>query len=135
MVTVIVAVFFIVAINVLFVAVIKATSGASDRTTASTTAYSNLRKYAYAGARPTWFNDCASADMQSQANPPGQTLDAGSLSASQIDLPQPVTYSIKAFAPYGCSGPNAGSPLLIRSTVTYGPDNLTVTHATYVGSE
>jgi Tfp pilus assembly protein PilV len=133
MVTVIVAVIFIMAINVLFIAVIKSSSSSSNRTTASMLAYSNLRKYAFAGAKPTWFTDCANADMQTQASPPGQTLESGTLTTSQVNLPQPITYSVIAFAPYGCSGPASGSPLLVRSKVTYGPDNLSVTHATYVG--
>lgn len=135
LVTLIVAVVLVVAINTLFVTVIRSTASARNRANASTLAYTYLRTYAYPGASTTWFGTCdATKDMQQNASAPGvqPAGSSGSLDASQTTLPLPVTYTVVGLAPYGCVSPNDKSPLLVRATITYGPDNLTVTHATYL---
>lgn len=131
-VTLVVAVLFVITINTLFVAIIRSTASNRNRADASNAAYAYLRKYAYAGAPTNWFACTNSDDMQANSNPSGQSLERGQLDASQTTLPQPVSYAITAFAPYGCGADATGAPVLLRATVTYGPDKLSVDHATYL---
>lgn len=134
MVTLIVAVIFVIALNTLFVTVIRSTASSRNRSEASTLAYSYLRTYAYPGADSSWFTCDSNTDLQQNANASGQAIPnaSGTLTSSQTSLPQPVSYSVKALAPYGCAGTASSSPLMIRSTVTYGSEKLTVDHATYL---
>lgn len=133
LITLIIAVIFVLAINTIFITVIRATSSTSSRAVASNLAYSNLRKYAYAGATPSWFKCDSNSDLQLNKNALGQSLEGGNIDSSQTSLPQPVKYTVTAYSPYGCAA--SGAPVLVRSQVVYGPDNLSVVHATFVGSD
>lgn len=133
LVTLVIAVIFILAINTLFITVIRSTASARNRANASTLAYSYLRQYAYTGALASWFTCDNTTDLRQHASAGGQSLSSGTLNSTQTSLPQPVSFSVRAFAPYGCDSANEKSPLLVRATVTYGPDDLTVDHATYLG--
>lgn len=133
LVTIFIATVFIIAIAVLYGLVVANTAAARNRADASDLAYQNLRTYAYSGATPaSWsitFSCDNNSDYQSNPSAPGQLLDHGSLSSAQTTMPQPVNYQITAIAPFGCGGP----PILVRSQVTYGPDNIKVEHESYVG--
>ena len=135
LITVIVASFFLLAITVLYTAVTRASATTRNRSDASDIAYAELRQYVYSGAKPpSGFTCNASNDLTSNVNAAGSPLTGNvTVPPSKTTLPQPVTYSVVALFPYGCSVAAAGAPLLIRSTVTYGASNLTITHAEYVG--
>lgn len=134
-VTVVVAALLIIAINSLYSAVVRSSAVERNRAEASDIAYANLRHYAYSGASATsWFTCDASTDGNSAGGhellaPADQTINAG-----QTPIPQPVKASVKVIAPYGCTA-NPGSPVLVTSTVTYGPGTLQdmVVHSEYVG--
>lgn len=131
LVTLFVAVLFLVSINLVFTTIGRATASARSRNDAGNLAYNNLRKYAYNGASTSWFSCTTTSDLQQSASATGQVVDSGSVSSAQTTLPQPVTYKIVAIAPYGCTGVSPKPPLLIRSSITYGPDNLTIMQASY----
>ena len=136
LITVVVASFFLLAITVLYTAVTRASATTRNRADASDIAYAELRQFVYSGAKqPSGFTCDANSDLTSNANAPGYPLTRNvSVPSSKTTLPQPVTYSVVALAPYGCSVATTGAPLLIRSTVTYGSSNLSITHAEYVGN-
>lgn len=139
LVTIIVASMFAVAFYQLFISVNQASSAARNRATASDIAYGNLRRYASAGSNwKDWFT-CSTAsgssntnDLSVNSNATGTTLKNGSLTPTSVDLPGPVTYSVKALAIFGCSGTNANAPIRIDSIVTYGPQNIVLKHTTLV---
>lgn len=138
-ITITVSAIFVLGFYQLFGALNSAASAARQRAIASELAYSYLRRYTGQGANPAGWFICSTAsgssntnDYTVNTNAAGQTLTSGSL--DQVEgLAPPITYSVKALALYGCSGANAGSPLKIESTVTYGPFNKTVKHTTLVG--
>lgn len=137
-ITITVAGIFVIALYQLFGTINASMSLARQKAVASEIAYSYLRRYTGANVQPaTWFT-CSTAagssntnDYTVNTNAAGQTIASGSVTGVTT-LPGPVTYSVKALAVYGCSGANAGTPLRIESTVTYGPANRTVRHATLV---
>jgi len=90
-------------------------------------AYTNLRNYAY-GEPPTWFQCTGSS-----TNPDAMTLiDPIKDPVTDPHIPAPATQSVVATAPYGCGGSSRiGYPIQVVSTVTYGPSNIKVTHATF----
>lgn len=139
LIAVIVAALFIILLNALYTAVTRASATARNRADASDIAYDKLRTYAYGGATPTWFTcdtttgSANTNDLTVNPNATGQSLTLGAISAAQTAIPQPVTYSVVALAPYGCNNSNAQSPIMVRSTVTYGPNHDTITHTEYVG--
>lgn len=137
LVTILAAAVFTVSLYQLFIVANSSSAAVKQRAIASELAYSYLRKYSGIDASPTWFScDTASGaantnDMTVNADAQGQTVDSGSLT-NVSGIPGTVSYTVKGIAPYGCSGGNAGTPIRIQATVTYGSSN-TVTHATLVG--
>lgn len=124
-VSVVIAAVFILIILQLYVAQSKVSSGVLTYNKAETTAYNNLRTYAY-GKPPTWFK-CT----YTGGNPNPMTLLS---SSDPIEgLPSPVQQTVVATAPYGCGGgaSGIGYPIRVVSTVTYGASAQTVVHATY----
>ena len=119
-VTIVVALLFIGAIAQLYVAQYQLSSSVVAYTHADILAYNNLRTYAY-GASPTWFVCSGSAPYTKNYIQSGST--AG--------IPGPVTQTVTATAPFGCGGSSSGYPIQVVSTVTYGPNNRKVVHATY----
>lgn len=112
----------------------------SRQALASDIAYTNLRKFT---TRPTVTCDVSTMDLTTTPNASGKLLGdetatapnsygftaepAGSTAALGPDAHQTVV----ALAPKGCGSPAyANTPLLIRSTVTYGSDK--AVHATLV---
>lgn len=134
-ITVIVAALMIIAINALYSAVVRSSSIQRNRAEASDLAYANLRNYAYNGASAkNWFSCTTSgASANDGYSKPGSQLSTKTYDATQTSIPQPVTVTVTADAPYGCSGSNAGTPILVTSTVTFGPSADTITHSEYVG--
>lgn len=140
-VTLLVTSIFVISLYQLFGSINASMSLTRQRAAASELAYSYLRRYAGNGqdTQPaTWFT-CSTAggvnntnDYTVNTNAPGQTLASGAPTDIQ-GLARPVTYTVKALAIYGCSGSNTGSPLRVTVTVTYGPQNKSVTHSTLVG--
>ena len=125
LVTVVVIALFIVAFSQLQVTQSRMVSNSIAYNNADLAAYNNLRTFAY-GRAPTWFQ-CE----YSGGNPLPQTLLSNS---NAIDgVPSPVTQTVIATAPYGCGGGSSGIgyPIKVVSTVTYGPTNKVVVHATY----
>ncbi len=139
LVTIIVAAMFTITLYQLMISVNNTSAAARNRATASDIAYGNLRKYASAGSAWKDFFTCSTAsgssntnDLSVNSNAAGTTLMSGSLTSSSADLPGPVTYSVKALGIFGCNGLNANAPIRIESTVTYGPKNTVIKHATLV---
>lgn len=133
LVTIIVAAMFTITLYQLMISVNNSSTAARNRATASDIAYTNLRKYASSGAVWKDFLTPSSAnDLSVNSSAAGTTLMSGSLTPSNVDLPGPVTYSVKALCVFGCSGLNANAPIRIESTVTYGPRNIIIKHATLV---
>lgn len=139
LVTVIVAAIFLLAINMLYISISQSMSLARSRAVSNDLAYSYLRKYVAAGSTPDWFVcDTATGssntnDLTINSSATGQTLASGTLNDSEVGLPGPVTYSVKALAIYGCSGVNLKKPIRVDSVVTYGPTSQTARHSTIVG--
>lgn len=132
--TIVVGGMFLFSLVMLFSAVNKSSVVTRNQAIANDLSYAYLRKYAYAGATPTWFTTCDSTtDLTANSNATGLVLTSGSLSSSESGLPSPVSYSVKAFAIYGCSGVNLKSPIRVDASVTYSPNNLSVSHSTIVG--
>ena len=141
-ITLFVGVAFIMLLNTLSLTIIRGSVAAQNQAVASSLAYAYLRKYAFAGAQPSNFNfSCTTSnDVTQGADPTGSdyTRDGTLLeplngqTIAPSSLPQPVSYSVIALAPYGCLG-TVKPPILIRATVSYGPSGITVSHATYVG--
>lgn len=125
LVAVVIAALFIIAFVQMYVVQARLSSDMSSYNKAELLAYGNLRTFAY-GKAPTWFT-CT----YSSGSPQPVTLLSSS--AAVEGIPSPVTQSVVATAPYGCGGGTAalGYPIKVVSTVTYGPDGRTVTHATY----
>lgn len=88
-------------------------------------AYNNLRTFAN-GKAPSWFSCVYNAGV-------AQPMTLIDNSSNVPELPQPVSQSVVASAPYGCGGDSdtIGYPIKIVSSVTYGIPARTVTHATY----
>ncbi|MGB4762316.1 MAG: hypothetical protein WBP12_03075 [Candidatus Saccharimonas sp.] len=139
LVTIIVASTFLLAIITLFIAVTQSLAMTRNRATANDLGYSYLRKYASAGGTPTWFvcdtsnSSSNTNDVTKNSNATGQVLESGTLTASQSNLPVPVSYSVRALAIYGCSGTNLKKPIRVESTVTFGPNSTSIKHSTIVG--
>ncbi len=143
LITIIVAALFAISFYQLFIAVNQSSAAARNRATASDLAYSYLRKYASAGITPDDWSPkfvCSSAsgssntnDRSVNANATGTILASGSLTPDTTGLPLPITYSVVALAIYGCAGTNLNKPIRVESTVTFGPQNTAIKHATYVG--
>ncbi|PID31522.1 hypothetical protein CR983_00675 [Candidatus Saccharibacteria bacterium] len=77
----------------------------------------------------TWFH-CSFAsgssntnDMTVNPSASGTVLESGNL-PSGIEIEGGGTYEVRALAPYGCSGPNTGSPLRLETTVTYAGESV-----------
>lgn len=146
LVTIIVATIFTVVIYSLFTEINKSSANARQRATASDIAYANLRKYSSVGITPeTWSPafTCSTASGSANNNDSyrsggtaqGSVLTSGSLTTTDTDLPGPITYSVKALAIFGCrvADSNDRKPIRVESTVTFGPNNTVVRHATLVG--
>jgi type II secretory pathway pseudopilin PulG len=138
LVTIFVAAAFALVFFQLFTTVGTVTTAARQRSQASDLAYSYLRRYA-SGSKPTWFTCDTSGsstantnDRTINPNAPGQVIITGT-TTEVSSLPNPVIYSVRAIAPYGCSGPNAGTPLRVEATIVYGSAAASISHATYVG--
>lgn len=141
MVTVVVAGIFIGSLAALYGAIVDSSTSNRNFAIANDVAYSYLRNYASAGSEPTWFT-CSTAtgtsntnDLSVNANAPGQTLSSGTITNNQPLLPAPVTYSVVAVAPYGCSGAQLHSPIRVTATVKYGSPARAIQHSTYVGRQ
>lgn len=138
-ITIIVAAVFVIALYQLFGTLNTSMSASRQRAVASELAYSYLRRYTGTGSDPASWFVCSTAsgtsntnDYTVNTNAAGQTLTTGNLSDVN-GLAQPISYKVTALAQYGCSGTNAGKPLRIEASVTYGPYNTTVKHVTLVG--
>lgn len=133
MVTIIVGGMFLFSLVSLYSAVAQSAVVARNQAVANDLAYANLRKYAYAGATPTWFTTCDStSDITINSNATGQVLESVTMSSSYSGLPAGTSYRVTALAIYGCSGVNTKKPIRVDSTVTYG-NNISVSHSTIVG--
>lgn len=143
LVTIIVTAMFAVSFYQLFTVVNQSSTTARNRATASDIAYANLRRYASSGVTPNNWSppfvcDTASGgantnDVTINTGAAGSTLSSGSPNPTTVGLPAPVTYSVKALAVFGCSGANVNKPIRVESTVTFGPQNTVIKHATLVG--
>ena len=129
LVTIVVFSVFLLAFSTLYISVTKSYTDTRERATANDLGYSYLRKYAYAGSTPTWFTTCDSTtDFTVNTGAAGQLLEGGSLTSDATSLPSPVSYSVRAYAIYGCSGANLKKPIRIDATVTYGPNSTIIRH-------
>lgn len=138
-VTVLVTASFIASISQMISFVGGVALDAHRQEVASNLAYNNMRLYANGSLLPTWFS-CI-GDEGTETTPPysdgkahpsatGQELITSS--ASVEGLPNPVTQTVRAVAPYGCGSSASGMPIRIVSKVTYGSPTKEVVHATYV---
>lgn len=125
MVTIVVGAIFVLSIYQLTIVTISITSGSSQYTIASNLAYANLRHYVDGRSAIYWFS-CPSSNETAPQTLLSQT---GAISG----LPSPVAQTVTVTAVYGCSGTNAGTPVNVTSTVTYGPYSQEVSHASYAG--
>lgn len=100
---------------------------------ADNTSYSYLQKYSRPDYDSTqWFTCNPSSDKQANPAAAGARIDAGTISGDSVSLPDPVSYTVTATAPYGCSGPNRTKPVRVDVTVTYGAAARSVSHSSYV---
>ena len=93
-------------------------------------AYRELRKYSQVQAvdwTPNAFICDSNTDKVSTA---GQTIKPAT-SVVNEGLPNPATVTVKALAPYGCSGSNTDMPLMIEVTVLYGVNNQKAIYTSY----
>lgn len=131
LVTLIVAAIFITTILQVYLLQTQISTQTRAYTSADLLAYNNLRTYAN-GQSPTWFQ-CNYTGTNTSPDP--QILidpDPTKNPVTDPYIPAPATQSVVATAPYGCGGSSRlGYPIQIVSTVTYGPDNVKVTHATF----
>ncbi|MGB4956870.1 MAG: prepilin-type N-terminal cleavage/methylation domain-containing protein [Candidatus Saccharimonas sp.] len=133
LVTIVVFSVFLLAFGTLYISVTKSYTDSKYKAIANDLGYNYLRKYAYAGATPTWFTTCDSTtDFTVNTNAAGQLLEGGSLTTDATDLPTPVSYSVRAYAIYGCSGVHLKKPIRVDATVTYGPNSTIIRHSTLV---
>jgi len=146
LVTIIVATMFTVVIYSLFTDINRSSAAARNRATASDIAYSNLRRYASVGISPSAWSPafvCSTAsgssntnDVVYNSNAQGtELLTTTTLSPTEVDLPGPITVSVRALAIFGCrvSDGNDRKPIRVESKITFGPNNTVVKHATLVG--
>ena len=122
LITILVAAIFIITIYALYNSVIVLSVEGARHVTASNLAYTNLRKYAN-GTKPTMFVCQKTGGGKEENKFPQDT--------PYTDLPEPVTQLVTITDPYDCIA-NADLPMLVTSTVTYGPTKRSVTHATYI---
>lgn len=125
LVAVVVAALFITTFVQMYIVQSRISSDMSSFDTADMLAYGNLRTFAY-GKAPTWFTCTYSGGSPLPVTLMNSTDPVAGLQA-------PVTQTVIATAPYGCGGGVAamGYPVKVVSTVTYGSEGRTVTHATY----
>lgn len=128
LITLFIATTFIIVFYQLFVLISGISSNGYQNSVASNLAYANMRLYATSSSPSSWFTCSSSTDLKTYPTATGQVLLSGTATA---DLPPPVTQSVIATAPYGCSGTALGMPVKVDSTITYGPKNTTVSHSTY----
>lgn len=138
-ITIAVSAAFVLVFYQLFTTVGTSVAASRQQALASNLAYTYLRKYTD-DSRPTWFT-CSTANGASNTN----DLTVNSSATGQVivngtttevpGLPKPVTYTVRAIAPYGCAtgSVNAGTPLRIEATIQYGSTATTVKHSTYTG--
>jgi len=133
LVTIVVFSVFLLAFGTLYISVTKSYTDTKEKAIANDLGYNYLRKYAYAGATPTWFTTCDSTtDFTVNTSAAGQLLEGGSLTSDTTGLPSPVSYSVRAYAIYGCSGVDLKKPIRVDATVTYGPNSTVIRHSTLV---
>ena len=133
MITIVVSAAFVLVFYQLFTTVGTSVAASRQQALASNLAYTYLRKYTD-DTRPTWFVCDNSSDITANSSASGQVV-VGGTTIEVPGLPKPVLYSVTAVAPYGCATGtvNAGTPLRIESTITYGSAAKTVKHSTYTG--
>jgi prepilin-type N-terminal cleavage/methylation domain-containing protein len=129
--TIAIAAIFIDAFYTLFNTVTTSNFGAQQQANASGYAYWYLR--AYTTSRALYSVPCNSTTDLTLSTAPtatGYSLGVVSGPNASFPLPTPVTLEGKMFWPTGCAA-GSSHPLRIQVTVTYGPQNKVVTHATY----
>lgn len=128
LITLFIASTFIIVFYQLFIMIDGLSKAGYQNSVANNLAYANMRLYANTDS-PNWFTCNSSTDLKTYPSATGQVLLSGTTVAS---LPLPITKSVIATAPYGCSGASLGMPVRVESSITYGPNNKKVTHTTYV---
>lgn len=121
---VVVSSIFLLGIFQLGTTVLEYTTQGSQQIIADNVAYKNMRAYVTGTTAPDWYK-CTEEGVGPYTIP---------ISNDAIDgLPGPITQEIIASAPYGCDPITdiGGLPIKVVSTVTYGPNNEKVSHATY----
>ena len=128
---------FLLSATTLSIAIESSMSATRFESIASDVSYRYLRKYVSVDNKPTWFA-CSTAtgtsntnDLTVNPNAAGQTVESGALTFAGTGLPEPVSYAVIAVAPYGCTGVNTGTPILVTSRITYGPNSSRIEQATY----
>ncbi|HYG83450.1 MAG TPA: hypothetical protein VD907_01070 [Verrucomicrobiae bacterium] len=111
----------------LFAAADQGNRDARFRASASALAYSNLRKY---NTKPASFICNNTTDLVANSSAPGQVISTNTTNSNHPSgLPSPVVETIIAWAPAGCG---SNKPVLINAIVTYGPQERSIRHGTYV---
>jgi Tfp pilus assembly protein PilV len=128
LVTLFVATAIVAAFAQIFTVIDRGAAEARWQSTASSLAYSDLRRY---DTRPTAFVCDANTNLALNANAPGQTLTSNTYTAPSVGLPgTQATVIVVAYAPSGCA---ANTPVKLVATTTYGGSPARkVIHATYV---
>ncbi|MFZ1301133.1 MAG: prepilin-type N-terminal cleavage/methylation domain-containing protein [Candidatus Microsaccharimonas sp.] len=115
----------------LYITGVNVNAQISRRSLAQNIAYNSLLKYSESDSS-TWSTPfvCSSInDTKTTPSAAGQTISTTTLTGYR--LPAPATLTIKAFAPYGCDVSVSHMPIMIRASVTYGPDNLEEVYVAY----
>lgn len=140
LVTLIVVALFITIFFELFSSISTASMNQRFKALADNTAYSMLKRYSTPSISPTaWFtcdtdtgtNNDNDVVVNGAAN--GTTIKSGTLTRADTGLPEPISYTINALAIYGCAGANAGKPIRLQITLSYGSPSKTITHAMLIG--
>lgn len=127
--TLFVAAGFIAVFYQLYLAVAQGNINARQQATASSLAYSNMRKYT---TRPASFSgtNCSSNDLTVTPGAAGFVIyGSQSTVISYAGLPAPVKEYVLVFAPQGCT---AGRPIKIESVVEFDSPSKIIKQATYV---
>lgn len=122
LVTLILGTALIVAFFTLYRTGLAINTNAARKETAKNIAYKELRRYSET-LPSTWSFNCTTA-LSANGQVFTQTITSSG-------LPTPATLTVKATAPFGCQSPNTDMPVLIESSVTYGPSAEKVVYSTY----
>lgn len=130
-VSVVVASLFALSLITLFTTFNYFTANARQLSVADGWAYNQLQQYTSPDTPSSdWFT-CSSATDRSVNPSANLQIRGGNVNPSSVDLPSPITYTVKTYAPFGCADPDQTEPVMVSVAITYGKTARVVTHSGY----